>query len=389
VQGLKVVYLLPRMSLKNTQMIGVRKKILGQVDGLQAHGLEVSVMDEAREPYDDGCSGVDIARAQRPSGAFDKRISKWLDAFRGKSQTVIQLLTRVRGAAPAVVYVRHTATTPGLILFYFLLRTFGRAKRIYLEVPTWPYKDELHGYYSDRFLSPLIRLFVDRVITFSEISSIFGLPTIKITNGVSSSATPLMPVPHQSNPFKIVCVAHMHTWSGIDRLLSGVAAYYKGHEFVIPIDLHIAGDGDMLKAWKRLAADLNLESVVTFHGNCSGEKLESVFIGAHLAIGNLANHRRQLAENADLKNREYCMRGIPFVVASADNAFPADFPYITKAESNDSALDLAACIRFQQLLAQKFPTYNHDMRFFAIKKFEWTNAMLPVIEDIRSFGYGH
>ncbi|WP_167815927.1 glycosyltransferase, partial [Methanocorpusculum sp. GPch4] len=121
----------------------------------------------------------------------------------------------------------------------------------------------------------------------------------------------------------VLCVAVVALWHGIDRLIRGMHEY-SGDK---TINLHIVGDGPELQNLKSLTSELHLESHVIFHGFKSGADLDAMFDQCHIAIGGLADFRRGLKEVSLLKNREYCARGIPFVLVAKDIDFPDEWAY--------------------------------------------------------------
>ena len=60
------------------------------------------------------------------------------------------------------------------------------------------------------------------------------------------------------------------------------------------------------------------------------------------------SHRIGLSESPTLKVREYCARGIPWIIACKDPDFPDDFPYILRVPPDESPIDIDPVIDFAQ-----------------------------------------
>ena len=101
-----------------------------------------------------------------------------------------------------------------------------------------------------------------------------------------------------------------------------------------------------------------------------------------MAVANLANHRREILNNPDLKNRDYCARGIPFVSSTLDDDFPTDFPFILSAEPKESPIDIDKIIQFYSELRDTHPKYSEEMRSFAGRKLSWEAKFKPLVERI-------
>lgn len=73
--------------------------------------------------------------------------------------------------------------------------------RIALEIPTYPYDAEFAQSPAvrklklriDRMFRCRMARYVDRIVTFSDDTEIFGRPTIRISNGIDFGSIPLKP----------------------------------------------------------------------------------------------------------------------------------------------------------------------------------------------------
>ena len=159
-----------------------------------------------------------------------------------------------------------------------------------------------------------------------------------------------------------------------------MAEYYQSN--VTPplrVFLHIVGEGvpEVVSNYHCLTNENNLQEYVIFHGPLFGEALNAVFDQCKLGIGSLARHRSGITHLRSLKNREYAARGIPFVYSEIDDDFEG-MPYIFKIEPDESPLNIAQIIRFQQTLS--IPP--HEIRQSIEQTLSWKVQMNKVIDSL-------
>ena len=116
----------------------------------------------------------------------------------------------------------------------------------------------------------------------------------------------------------------------------------------------------------------------------SGESLDRLFQNCNLAIGNLGVHRKGMTINPDLKNREYCARGIPLVSSTIDPGFPKDFPYLLTATADETPIEISALVDFVANVKRKHPDYSEEIRSFAEQHFDWSVMLKPVAERLEA-----
>jgi glycosyltransferase involved in cell wall biosynthesis len=168
----------------------------------------------------------------------------------------------------------------------------------------------------------------------------------------------------------LLCVANFSPWHGIDRLILGLARY-SGQCIVT---LHLVGNGPMIPSLKQLCRQNNLSDRVIFHDFLSGPDLDRLFDESDIAVGTLAIHRLNLSKSSTLKSREYCSRGIPYVMGSPDPDFPDDFPYILKIPADETAVDMENVITFAYRVCQD-PDHPQKMRQYAAEHLDWSIKM--------------
>jgi hypothetical protein len=133
---------------------------------------------------------------------------------------------------------------------------------------------------------------------------------------------------------------------------------------------------------------LGIDDHVRFHGLKSGPELDAMFDEANIALDSLAIHRLHLLRSSSLKAREYCARGIPFVLASDDPDFPPELPFVHRVPSDDAPLDLSALVEFYAQLRQTTPKVHQQMRHYAEEHLTWKTKLEPLVHYLQEESIG-
>jgi len=221
-----------------------------------------------------------------------------------------------------------------------------------------------------------------------KVSGDLNKPHITIGNGFEVDSVPVRQPPLNCSPdFNIVCVADVSIWHGIDRLIQGIA-HYKGP---LKIQLHIVGNGAELQNLRKLSSNLALNDQIIFHGFVNHDNLDILFDQCHLAVGSLGIHRIGLSQVSILKAREYCARGIPYIIACSDPDFPEDFPYILRFPSDESPIDMDQVVTFASSICQD-AGHPRLMRLYASENLDWSVKMKKLkvfLEDLVKEDYSN
>ncbi len=110
---------------------------------------------------------------------------------------------------------------------------------------------------------------------------------------------------------------------------------------------------------------------MVFHGFTTGNALDALFDQCHVAVGSLGIHRKGLTQTSELKAREYCARGIPYIIACADPDFPAGFPYILRLPADESPIDIEQVLAFAREVCAD-PDHPQKMRSYAEEHLDWS-----------------
>ena len=264
--------------------------------------------------------------------------------------------------------------------------------KILFEVPTFPYDDEETSFIAkiftkiDTHYRNKLHRFVDRVVTFSADEKIFGIPTIRIVNGVDCTSIPPCAKKHfDKKEIHIIAVANFAPWHGFDRFLYGMAEYYKK----VPeakVIFHIVGSGTGQDEafYKKIVAENDLSDFVIFHGAKGGEELTEIFDKCDVALCSLGSHRKGIHLSSDLKSREYVSRALPIVSSSKIDVVPDGWKYCMYVPEDESPIDVGGVVNFALGLYAdgKREAVAKEIRAFAEQHCDMSITMQNVIEYI-------
>lgn len=284
-------------------------------------------------------------------------------------------------------------------LDYSIVKLFRKIKKnnldakILLELPTYPYAQEL---LKQRFIKEvcyvckdyvngrLLKGLVDRIVTFSPDSSIWGIPTVRIKNGVDFSRISL-PSRKQSSDIHLIEVSSVNFWHGYDRLLEGLGRYYQngGTRNIV---FHVVGDGMVIPQFREIVSKYAIESHVVFHGTLGGDALDEVFKMSYIGVDALGRHRSNNPTNSSLKSREYVAYGLPFIAAVPIDFAGKDWPYVMYVPQDESPIDMNEVIKFYDSIYSNNDCNKvaSDIRNYAEFRCDMKITMQPVIDYILS-----
>tara|TARA_R110002020_G_scaffold301151_3_gene516646 strand:- start:610 stop:1743 length:1134 start_codon:yes stop_codon:yes gene_type:complete len=282
------------------------------------------------------------------------------------------------------LYIRFQGAGPGLLKMLSKFRRQRPEVPILMEIPTYPYKDERRGVRQhllgmvDDMCAPFLKHYVDRIVTFSSRNMIMGVSTIRTQNGVDVSKISVRPENDSHKTLRLVGVANFAFWHGYDRVIEGLAQLEPTMRVKIAIDF--IGSGSELESLKTLARVRNVNEEICFHGPLSGSSLDQIMARTHIGIGCLGLHR-VTKETSDLKSREYCARGMPFLADKLENDFQAVAGFVHVSPEDDSPIDLIEVFDWYQRIRSEDRAAT--LRAHAEKHLSWDAKMEPVVAWMR------
>lgn len=357
---------------------GIEKKMMGQIRAFERLGHQVY--------YTFFQSGYLCLTGKKQDV---KKILPYQDTTAGKYLAIEKGVVRILEEQKdffQVFYIRKGLTS------YFHLQTLKALKKqnimIIEEIPTYPYDKELLKtpgvglklyYVIDKLSRGKLKKYVDYIVTYSEDKEILGIPTICINNGIDLNSIPTISEEKNKNTIHFVTVSAMYYWHGYERLINGLAKYYQSEHHDREIHIDMIGDGPSKKEWEQLTEKLGLTDKVTFWGERSGQELDDIFYHSDIAVSSLGLYKKNLQKASELKVREYCARGIPFILGCKDLGIKAEEKFYYKVENNDCAIDIHGVLQFLDSIKDRKQCIQ-TMREYAKQNFEWTTQMKKVTE---------
>ena len=276
--------------------------------------------------------------------------------------------------------------------FYKKLKEYNPRMKMVLEIPTYPYDGEIAKswkalplLWKDKWNRRHLYKFIDRIATLTDDKEIFGIPTLKIGNGIDVNKICPRKV-RNTDEVHAIAVANFEWWHGYDRFLEGMKTYYAGNPSRKVI-FHLVGYGSEFERYQKMVADYGLGEYVILHGQQTGETLDAIYDQCNLGIASLGFHRTGLTEGAPIKTREYLAKGLPFIFgAKVSDISEGDKDSIyLQVSANDFPIDIEAVLNFyDRIYSENVEQVNNRLRQFAQDHFSMEAAMKEVIDFFKN-----
>jgi glycosyltransferase involved in cell wall biosynthesis len=364
-----------KLDLTQPNLSGVAEKIRAQVEALAELPATMDLYHLA-----DGkvVKNGEIIRSAG-SGGLARRLAHYL---------LFHLVLASHREPLDFLYMRYQGSSPLLIWALGRLRKRNPGLLVIIEIPSWPYYSEVTALrdkllmWIDRRSRDRLRNHVDRIVTFSREASILGIPTIPTDNGVDTARMTSLPAHASDGSLRLLGLANLSFWHGYDRVIEGMAQYYeRGGSKEVYFD--VVGTGNELTRLQDLAAQHGLADLVNFHGSRHGAELEAIMATADVGISSIGMHRLDV-DTSNLKSREFCARGLPFVIGYVDRDFPDALPFVFHATADDTPLDIGGVLSFFQRLQADSPGYSAQMRIYTEEHLTWRAKLQPVLQYLRA-----
>jgi hypothetical protein len=243
---------------------------------------------------------------------------------------------------------------PNLKLLKMLFFLKNNQKKVYLEIPTWPYFFEQVYASKRKLLSILKNLFeyffiiffhnlYEKVFYIRSNSKAFVFSNFyEITNAILDKVS-IDNKKIDSNIFNIVAVGTIYKYHGFDLLLR-MLHKYNMKENKQPVVITIIGNGPEIKNLSILVKELNLFNNVKFTGLLSTNQLVEYYIRANLGLGALKLSLRNANIDTSIKNIEYLKHLTPFASSGKiknHNIFSDYYFILDKKTKLDDLIDFS------------------------------------------------
>jgi hypothetical protein len=286
-----------------------------------------------------------------------------------------------------VVYIRFIRIDLGFLLYLRNIRKKNKNVKIVLEIPTYPYKGEMKTsiqkaiYFKDRVFSMFLRLYVDRIVLSTpNYKKLFGINVIYSPNGVEDDASSVT-INNNSNEIHLIAVASMRFWHGYDRLINGLADYYKNnHEKIVYI--HLVGDGPEIEMYKKKVHKFKLQDYIIFEGMKYGEELDEIYNKCCIGVGSLGIHRIDGKLNvSSLKVKEYVSKGFPIIISGYSDMLDEDTrKYILQYKADESPIDISKIVEFYQARIKNNEEIQNEIKYIFRKYYDLELLFKPIVD---------
>lgn len=255
-----------------------------------------------------------------------------------------------------------------------------------LEFPTYPYLHEykqlyqkIFIYYNQKKIKSFHKYFKGSVLFTAQEPS-WPIPSYFITNGIEVNKIPLTKSILEQQEIILLAVGKWNFWHGLDRLLQGIVKFSLVNQ-THTVRLKIVGSGPAMKDLKSFVEANSLQKYVDFLGPLVGEALDKVYENVSVCIGSLGIHRLGIYQASPLKHREYCARGIPFLLSTKDPDFPENkINFVKYFEQNDSAIEIEKILHFINCL-KKDNNLKRNMRDYAEVNLDYKQKILDLFNN--------
>jgi len=276
------------------------------------------------------------------------------------------------------IYIRYFYSSPWFISYLKFLKKANL--KVILEIPTYPYDGEVKDNFFTRWDKKYreeLHKYVDKAVTYSNDKEILGITCINISNGIDLDEIKLRNKKEIKKKIVFTSVSNCSIWHGIDRFIYSILEYIKnnGKEEII---FNIVGEGNETSKLKQIVKENKLEKYVIFHGKKLGKELDEIYNESDIGIGCLGNFRKGLYEGGALKNKEYCAKGLPIIVAGPDYDFNnCEFMY--QVSQDESLINIEKITEWYK----KLNMTSEEIRKYAENNLSWGMQMKKVVESIK------
>jgi len=356
----KRALLIANVNLADDNNAGIAIKTKGQAQGFIAHNYSVDIVHNL---------GNTIVINEQP-------LKQMIGPSVLKKMTWFNNLEGINHKDYDIMWLRHQVSTASMIAYLKRALKQNPHITIIMDMPTYPYVQEWSGLKGlmvrtmDRHYRSHLKNYVDLVAHSGPELTIFGIPTLSMTNGIDIDQF-RESTPEEINHTHILAIGKWRYWHGLDRILAGWDEHAEA-------SLHIVGGGVYLPKLKAMCSERK-HSKVFFYGPLSGSPLDKLAERCHIAIGTLGIHRKGVAINSSLKHREYCSRGIPFIYSSTDPDFK-NCTFAMQVPAHDEAVPLSKLVAFDRKCRDQ--NLRIQMRSYAEDTLSWRQKISQVLAAI-------
>ncbi len=297
---------------------------------------------------------------------------------------------------PDFVYVRRTVADRAYVRFWKKLKELYPHCKIVIELFAYPYdRDDFAKwnawpfYFKELLYRPRLKRYVDRLVTYTEDREIFGIPTIRTTNGINMDSISRVEGVFHDREVGLIGVAYMQRHHGYERIIEGLHQYYDAPAAPpYRVELRLVGDGPEKPVYQELVRRYRLEEYVHFYPNMSGKELDELYNVSDIALVSFGTYKVGFyGKLGALKSRECLAKGMPLITGCAIDVLPEDYPYAETFPNDASIVKTEDIIAFYQRVkaaAESKEKLADSIRSFARQHISIEAVMKPVVDYVRA-----
>lgn len=277
------------------------------------------------------------------------------------------------------IYIRFSMANIGMLKLIDKMAKCN--KKVYLEIPTYPYYEELENNFKNKILKYLDKIIwyklkgsIYKIVSTSDLKKINNVDVINIINGVDLDKIKLKNK-KEHDGINLVGVANVSKWHGYDRVILGLSDYVKSNK--TDVNFYIIGGGSEIENLKDLTKRLGVENYVHFLGVKYGKELDRLMEEMDIGVSSLALFRAGGGHDP-IKSKEYAAMGIPILLGYKDRGFNEELDFIFQVPSDESYIDIEN-VKFNY---KKLKSNSLIIRKFAEENLSWDSQTKKVMLDI-------
>lgn len=296
------------------------------------------------------------------------------------------------------IYIRKIPVTLSFLIFLKKVKKKCSSTVIVIEIPTYPYDEEMKReegilfrpiLYRDMLGRQLLYKYVDYVSVMGRVGKkLWRIPAIKTFNGVDLDVfSERNPIEH-NGVIRLVCVANFARYHGIDKLLYGLEEYY-GNGGDRLVEVYLAGAGVVSSLIDIVDKTKYIKNKVFFKGVLNVMQVKKLYDECDIGVVSLGYSRIGLSYNTTIKSKEYLAVGIPFIGdTEIDVLNGKDYNFYRQITDYDKTVDFHEIIQFYDEIfqggkMQSMVNIAHEMRQYAELHVSRKKAMQDVCDSVK------
>ncbi len=297
--------------------------------------------------------------------------------------------------APDFIYVRRAVADRAYVNFWKRVKRKYPQCKIIIEIFTYPYdKDDFGKWNAWPFLikeliyRTRLKKYIDKFVTYSADTEIFGVPTICTTNGVNVENIEIVKGEYKEKKVTLIGVAYMQRHHGYERIIEGMREYYQDTAHKYKVELLLIGDGPEKERYQQLVKKYRLEDHIKFYPTMSGKQLDEMYNISDIALASFGMYKLGIYEKLGaLKTRECLAKGMLLTTGCEIDILDKDYKYVKNFPNNSQNVNIAELIEFYENIKKEHTdkaAVANTIRNFAMQHVSMESVMNPIIEYIES-----